>query len=124
MVQQVNNMRKEFKLTDEQLDKVLDASKPVKLIALQTGMPRSPQENANSAWKALGEEMGFQFMTVQPVPSKDDHYFTAEVIGMRMICPSCHFYFTAPWQEAETEEIPTLEICPNCEVNLLDGEVV
>ena len=69
-------MRREFEMTRGQLDKILEACKPVPLIALQCGMPKSPQENANDAWEALGKEMGFDYMTV--VPGKSDRFFTAE----------------------------------------------
>jgi len=71
-------MRKEFELTDEQLNKILDACKPVPMIMLQCGMPSSPQENANRAWEALGKELGFEYMSVKP-SSKGNKFFTAEV---------------------------------------------
>lgn len=59
-------MLREFEISEEQEKKLLEAMKPVPLIALQCGMPRSQQENANEAWKAIGREMGFDGMTVQP----------------------------------------------------------
>lgn len=71
-------MRHEFEMSKEQLKKILDASKPVPLIAIHCGPPRSPQENANNAWQALGDEMGFQHMTVQSVADKGQRFFTAE----------------------------------------------
>ena len=73
-------MRKEFKLSDVQLRNLLDACRPVPLIALNAGMPRSQQENANDAWAALGKELGFNSMSVQPVSGKSMEYFTAETI--------------------------------------------
>lgn len=63
-------MRKNYKMTEEQYDKLLAACKPVPLIALQCGMPASQQERANVAWGALGDEMGFEGMTVQAGGSK------------------------------------------------------
>ena len=72
-------MRKEFQMTAEQLEKIMDAGKPVPMIMLQCGTPSSPQERANGAWKSLGDELGFKYMTVQPA-GDDPHYFTAEVI--------------------------------------------
>ena len=72
-------MRCEFEMTQEQLDRILSASKSVPYIAVQCGRPRSPQENANSAWADLGKEMGFRHMTVQP--GKGDRFFTAEPNG-------------------------------------------
>jgi len=70
-------MRKNFEMTQEQLNTILDACKPVPLIALNCGMPPSPQENANSAWAALGKDMGFKPMTVKPT-GQGDRFFSAE----------------------------------------------
>lgn len=72
-------MRKEFKMTDEQHKAIMDACRPVPLIMLQCGMPPSQQETANRAWRQLGKELGFDGMSVRPVSSKGDRYFTAEV---------------------------------------------
>lgn len=72
--------RQEFKMSEEDLKTILDACKPAPLIALQTGMPASPQENANRAWQALGERMGFDGMTVEPVRGKGQRFFTAEIV--------------------------------------------
>lgn len=67
-----------FEMTDEQFERLKQASRPVAMIALQCGSPRSPQENANDAWRALGEEMGFRWDTARPYPSDDPKVFTAE----------------------------------------------
>ena len=72
-------MRVEFEMTQQDLDELLEACKPVMLIALNCGMPRSPQENANSAWEALGKKMGFDYMTVKP-SAKGQKFFSAEVL--------------------------------------------
>lgn len=71
-------MRKEFKMTDEQLKMIMNASKSVAYMVFGGREPSSPQENANAAWAILGEELGFKSMTVQPVSGKDNTYFTAE----------------------------------------------
>lgn len=71
-------MKKEFEMSEGQLAKLMDASKPVPMMALQCGTPISPQENANDAWRALGEELGFNYMTVEPVSGKSDRFFMAE----------------------------------------------
>ena len=72
-------MRKEFEMTQEQYDKILEACRPVPYMVFGGMEPRSPQQNANDAWKALGEEMGFEFMTVKAIPGKPK-FFTAEAI--------------------------------------------
>lgn len=71
---------KEYKMTSEQYDKLIAACKPVPYLIIGGVEPRSPQENANRAWKALGEEMGFDHMTVRPVSGKSVKYFTAEEV--------------------------------------------
>lgn len=71
-------MRKNYQMTDEQLKILMTACKPVPMIALSAGMPASPQENANSAWESLGKEMGFKFITVEPIQGKPTSFFTAE----------------------------------------------
>lgn len=70
-------MRKTYEMTQEQLDAILDACKPVPMIALQCGMPRSQQQNANYAWERLGKELGFDHYTVQPT-GRGDRFFSAE----------------------------------------------
>lgn len=77
-------MRQTFTMTEEDFNKLLEASKPVPLIMLQVGMPTSPQARINSAWRELGDRMGFVWDTAGPVPfgngppSFDSHSFTAE----------------------------------------------
>jgi len=68
--------RKEYEMEEADLNKILDASKPVQYIIFGGKPPRSPQENANNAWAELGHRMGFDHMTVQPT-SKGDRFFTA-----------------------------------------------
>ena len=72
-------MRTNYEMTTDDLAALLDAMKPVLMIALQCGTPRSAQENANAAWAKLGERMGFDPMTVRPT-GKGDRFFSAESI--------------------------------------------
>lgn len=71
--------RTNYEMTQAQLDAILDACKPTPVMFLSGGTPMggSPQENANAAWERLGKEMGFDHMTVQPVSSKGNRFFTA-----------------------------------------------
>ena len=70
-------MRKRYVMTEDQLNKMLEACKPVPYIVVGGVAPRSPQENANAAWCELGRVMGFDGMTVRPT-GEGDRYFTAE----------------------------------------------
>ena len=76
---------KDFEMSQEQLEEILDACKPVPLIAINCGMPSSPQENANAAWARLGKTLGFKHMTVKP-SGKGNRFFSAEPIQ------SCIFF--------------------------------
>ncbi len=80
-------MRKEFQLTNEQFSSLLEAGKPVPALALQCGMPPSPQASANAWWKKLGAELRFDYMTARP-SSKGPRFFTAEVSDTYQ-CDSC-----------------------------------
>lgn len=67
----------EYEMTTEQYDKLIEACKPVPYIIIGGQEPPSPQENANAAWAALGEELGFDYKTVAPSPGKGIRHFTA-----------------------------------------------
>lgn len=69
--------RTEYEMTEDDLAKILDASKPVPYIAVGNCPPSSPQENANRAWRELGERMGFDWQTVRPVQGKGQLVFSA-----------------------------------------------
>jgi hypothetical protein len=72
-------MRKEYEMTQAQLDAILNACKPVPYMVFGGHEPRSPQENANDAWAALGKELGFDHMTVRP-NGKGDRFFSADSV--------------------------------------------
>ncbi len=71
-------MRKNFEMTVVQLEKLLEASKPVPYMIFGGREPSSPQENANRAWGELGKEMGFDPMTVKPFGNGNQRMFSAE----------------------------------------------
>ena len=73
-------MRKEYVMTQEQVDKIMHACRPVNMIALQCGNPPGRQENANDAWQSLGKEMGFKYMTVRP-NGKGKRFFRTDRFG-------------------------------------------
>lgn len=55
---------KEFEMSEDQFNTLMETCKPIPL-----------------AWKALGKEMGFDFMTANPVKEKTLRFFTAEVVN-------------------------------------------
>jgi hypothetical protein len=67
-------MKRDFRMTDDDLEKLLTANE-----ADLDGMPpESPQARANRAWCELGQRMGFDGMTVEPLPCDDLKRFKAE----------------------------------------------
>lgn len=71
-----------YELTDGQLIRLLDASKPVPAMALSGGQPMfgTPRENAEREWQRLGAELGFKWQTARPIPGRDHRFFTAEKV--------------------------------------------
>ena len=70
--------KRDFEMTVEDLNLLLDASKPTPVMYLSGGRRifDSPQENANRAWATLGRRMGFDPMTVEPT-GKGYRFFRA-----------------------------------------------
>lgn len=72
---------KDYEMTQEQLDELIASCKatPVMMIG-GVSIGKSAQENANDAWARLGNEMGFDHMTVRP-NGRGERFFTARPIG-------------------------------------------
>lgn len=68
--------RMRFEMSAEQHERLLDACRPTPYIIVGGMAPRSPQENANAAWRSLSAEMGFDFRTVRPDP-EGTRFFSA-----------------------------------------------
>lgn len=73
----MSTLRIPFEMSQSQLDRLLDAMKSVPFLVIGGMAPRSQQENANAAWQALGDEMGFVWDSVMPEPSKGERSFLA-----------------------------------------------
>jgi hypothetical protein len=69
--------RTNYEMTEEDLATILDACKSVPVMMIGSYSQSSPQENANRAWAALGNKMGFDHMTVEPIRGKGSRFFTA-----------------------------------------------
>ncbi len=70
------NPRVDYEMSQNALDKILEACEPVMCMKIGNSMPSSQQENANRAWAALGKEMSFDSETVRP-SNKGQRFFTA-----------------------------------------------
>lgn len=69
--------RREYELSAEDHRLLLEACRAVPYMVFGGVEPSSPQENANRAWAALGKRLGFDGMSVEPVPGKGARFFTA-----------------------------------------------
>lgn len=69
--------RSEYEMTQADLDAIYNACRPTPVMMIGGSTGSSPQENANRAWQALGQKMGFDHMTVRPSPGKGERFFTA-----------------------------------------------
>ena len=69
--------RTNYEMTDEDLNRLLDACKPTPVMMVGGVPAKSRQENANNAWELLGEKMGFEYMTVRLISGKGPQFFTA-----------------------------------------------
>ena len=75
-------MNKTYTMTETQLDEILDVCKSVPYLIAGGMLPLSTQERANSAWSRLGDELGFDYMTVRPVSGQPQAVFTADERGV------------------------------------------
>jgi hypothetical protein len=71
--------RTNYEMTEDDLKAILDASRSVPAMFGSGGTPLfgTPQENANAAWRRLGEKMGFDYATVRPIGGKGQRFFSA-----------------------------------------------
>jgi hypothetical protein len=90
--------RKDFEMTQADLDALMSAMKPVPYMIIGGMAPRSQQENANAAWASLGAKMGFDPMTARP-NGRGDRFFSA--VPVEVVAP--------PVTE---RKIVTSNICP------------
>ena len=74
---------KPYRLTDTQLNTILDACKPVPYMVVGGMMPRSPQHNANDAWQSVAAELGCRWDTIRPADTGDQHDILAEPIAAK-----------------------------------------
>ena len=69
--------RTNYEMSEADLTTLLNACKSTPVIMVGNYTPSTPQENATRAWAQLGEKIGFDHMTVQPVAGKGQRFFSA-----------------------------------------------
>lgn len=76
-------MRKDFEITDEQLNELIKNSSAFTRFERPA---MSPKEYANYAWGILGLELGFNPKTVRPISGKSYRFFNAECVDAGSTC--------------------------------------
>lgn len=69
--------RTNYEMTEEDLATLLASCRSMPMMMVGGSFSSTPQENANRAWMALGEKMGFDHMTVRPIDGKGQRFFSA-----------------------------------------------
>ncbi len=77
-------MKKRFRLSDDQFNRVMEASKPTIAIWGSGGAPLgpSPQENANAAWRKVAAELGCEWDSFEDAGTGDTHDVLAMPLGV------------------------------------------
>ncbi|QIY82533.1 hypothetical protein HER18_02735 [Chryseobacterium sp. NEB161] len=67
--------KQKFTISDENFQKIIQINKeggdPVMYISGGTPIGKSLQEKINDFWEDLGNEMGFDWKTIQPIDNKN-----------------------------------------------------
>lgn len=69
---------KNYRLSDEDLEQLLNASKPVPYMVFGGHPPSSPYDNAMRVWDVLAEKYGVVRSTIDNAGTGDMHDFIAE----------------------------------------------
>ena len=70
--------RTKYEMTETDLQELMDACRATPCILVgDVNLGSSAQENANVAWRKLGEKMGFDSDTVRPIDGLGNRFFTA-----------------------------------------------
>lgn len=73
-------MKTRFRMTDDQFNRIMAASRPVPLLYLPGGVPMGPssQEVANGAWRSVADELGVAWDSIESAGTGDEHDILAE----------------------------------------------
>jgi hypothetical protein len=70
-------VRKNFTITDDQVKKLMDAENDTPSLTIGGVKVKSVHENTQMAWQELGEELGFDYLTVRPIHNLGYKHFSA-----------------------------------------------
>lgn len=72
---------KTYRLTDEELKQIMDASKPVPYMVIGGVPPSSPRDNAMAVWRRVAARVGCEVDSISPGDTGDNHDFKAEPLA-------------------------------------------
>lgn len=75
-------MAQRYRLTDEQLEKLLEAGKPTTYLIFGGMAPSSPQDRVNREWQSIAEQLGVVWDSIGDARTGDVHDFMAEPISV------------------------------------------
>ena len=71
-------MSKQYRMTDEEHSRLLEASKPTRYMVFGGQPPRSPTDKALDVWRSIAERVGCRFGSIGPGSTGDDKDFEGE----------------------------------------------
>jgi len=75
---------KQYRMTEEELKMMMNASKPVTYMVFNGQPPSSPQENANNAWQQIADRVGCDKMSIKPAATGDNRDFMANPLSVEV----------------------------------------
>lgn len=70
-----------YRLTDEELNHLLEASKPVPYMVFGGVEPRSPQDNVMDVWKQVANRVGCDVGSIEGAGTGDQRDFVARPLS-------------------------------------------
>lgn len=70
-----------YRLTDEELNELLEASKPAPYMVFGGVEPRSPRQKAMDVWRKVATRVGCDVGSIESAGTGDDHDFKAQPKG-------------------------------------------
>lgn len=69
---------KQYRLTDSELNEIMEASQPVRYMVIGGYEPESPRERAMRVWNKIAEKYNIDVDSIDDAGTGDSHDFKAE----------------------------------------------
>ena len=73
---------KTYRMTDDELNMLMNASKPVPYLVFGGIEPRSPRDNAMDVWRTVAARVGCDVDSIEPAETGDNHEFNARPLAV------------------------------------------